>query len=104
MSTLEGCYHTVYDLHQEMDQKMYTDQTGRFLVSSYRGMQYVMVLYETVSNSILVEALRNRTSGEMVTAYQTLVNRLKEVGIKPTMHILDNKILAEFKKRLPPTR
>ena len=71
VSTFEGCYHTVYDLHQEMDRNMYyTDQTGRFPVSSYCGMQYDMVLYETVSNSILVEALRNRTSGEMVAAYQ----------------------------------
>ena len=36
VSTLKGCHHTVYDLHQEMDRKMYTDQTGRFPVSSYR--------------------------------------------------------------------
>ena len=97
---MEGCYHTIYDLHQEMDRKMYTDETGRFPMSSYRGMQYVMVLYETVSNSILVEALRNRTSGEMVAAYQKLINRLKEAGIEPKMHILDNEISTEFKKAI----
>ena len=33
----------------------------------------------------------------MCRAYQTLVDRLKECGIKPAMHILDNECSAEFK-------
>ena len=32
---IEGCYHVVYDLDNDMDQKMYTDQPDRFLVQSY---------------------------------------------------------------------
>ena len=62
---------------------MYTDQTGRFPTQSYRGMQYIMVLYEISSNAILVKPLRNRTSGEMVAAYTNLVDRL-EVDILHT--------------------
>ena len=54
-------------------------------------MQYIMVLFEIDSNVILVESMRNRTSGEMVKAYQTLVNRLKEQGFEPKMHVLNNK-------------
>ena len=76
---------------------MFSDQTGRFPVTSYKGNQYVMVLFETRSNNILVEPMRSRVSGEMCRAYQTLVDRLKECGIKPTMHILDNECSAEFK-------
>ena len=53
----ECCYHAVYDLEQDLDRKMYTDQTGRFPTTSYRGMQYIMVLHETSSNVILVEPL-----------------------------------------------
>ena len=50
-----------------------------------------MVLFELDSNNILCEAMKNRTSGEMVRAYQKLVDRLKEKGILPKMHILDNE-------------
>ena len=76
---------------------MYTDQTGRFPVQSYKGMQYIMVLYELSSNVILVEPLRNKSSGEMVGAYQKLVDRLEEGGIKPNFHILDNEISGEYR-------
>ena len=97
LQDLEGCYHAVYNLSEDFEQKMYTDQTGRFPVQSYRGMQYVMVLYKISSNSILVKPLGNRTSGEMVAAYTNLLDRLKESGIKPTLHILDNEISQEYK-------
>ena len=79
---------------------MYTDQTGKFPVTSYKGKQDVMVLHETGSNVILVEGLRNRTSGEMVATYQSLVDRLHEREIEPEMHILDNKISQEFKNAI----
>ena len=95
---LTGVFHTVYNLQDEMDQKMYTDQTGKFPVRSYRGMQYVMVLIEMESNSILVVAgMRNRTSGEMVKAYKILIDRLKASGISPNLHVLDNECSQEYK-------
>ena len=80
---------------------MYTDQTGRFPTTSYRGMQYVMVLYEpTESNAIMVEPMRNRTSGEMLATYLTLVNRLKKAGIEPKLHILDNECSNKSKEAI----
>ena len=43
----EHCIYTkTYDLHDDLERKMYTDQTGRFPVQSYRGNQYIMVLVE----------------------------------------------------------
>ena len=59
-----------------------------------------MVLIRLVGISILVEAIQNRTPGEMIRAYQTLVDRLKECEIKPKLHILDNKCSIEFKKQM----
>jgi hypothetical protein len=79
---------------------MYTDQTGRFPKKSSRGHQYIMVLIEINSNEILVEAMKNCTTGEMIQAYQVLVERLRSAGINPTMHILDNECSAEFKERI----
>ena len=56
-----------------------------------------MVLFEVDSNAILVEAMRNRTSGEMIKAYQTLVDWLKQQGFRPKHHLLDNECSAEYK-------
>ena len=93
-------YCTVYDLDDEAQQKIYTDQTGRFPKKSSRGNQYIMVLIEMDSNAILVEAMKNRSSAEMIRAYQVLVDRLKSAGLQPTMHLLDNECSAEFKERI----
>ena len=98
---LEGVHHKVYNLAEEMDRKMYSDQTGRFPHRSYNGMQYIMVVYEAhFSNNIFVEPLRNRQAGEMVAAYQRAVDRMKKAGIQPKIHILDNEISAEFKNAI----
>ena len=42
--------------------KIYMDQTGRFPVTSSKGHQYILVLYDYDANAILTEALRNRTA------------------------------------------
>ena len=63
-------------------------------------MQYIMVLFKINSNVILVESLRDRTSGELVKAHQTLVDRLKERCFEPKLHILDNECLVEFKEAI----
>ena len=63
-------------------------------------MQYIMVLIEMDSNAILVKAMQNRISGEMVQSYQKPVVRLKLHGISPNMHILDNKCSTEFKETI----
>ena len=59
-----------------------------------------MVLIEIDSNAILVEALKNCTTGEMIRAYQVLVDHLCSAGVTPKMHILDNECSAEFKERI----
>lgn len=89
-----------FNLKDEADRLMFSDQTGRFSTTSFNGNQYIMVLYETIGNNILVEPMRNRTSGEMVSAYQVLIDRMKEKDIHPTMYILDNECSTEFKETI----
>ena len=60
----------------------------------------MMVLIKLDGNSILVEAMQNQTSGEMIRAYQTLVDRLKECRISPKLHIFDNECSNEFRKQI----
>ena len=63
-----------------------------------------MVLVELDSNAILVEGMKDRTSGEMIRAYQHLVDRLKTAGIQPKHHILDNECSTDFKAAIAKNR
>ncbi len=87
-------------MKDEATQKIWTDQPGRFPKKSSKGSQYIMVLTESESNTILVEAMKNRTSGEMIRAYQVLVDRLCSVVIAPKQHILDNECSNNFKEAI----
>jgi hypothetical protein len=87
----------VVDMEDEATQKMWIDQTGQFLKKSSKGNQYIMVLTKSDSDTILVKPMKNRTSGEMIHAYQTLVKQLRMAGIAPKEHILDNECSADFK-------
>ena len=68
----ERLYYTaVFNMKSEMDRKLYSDQTGKFPVTSYKGCQYIFVMYDMdTTNAILVEAMRNRTLGMIVRAYK----------------------------------
>jgi hypothetical protein len=84
-------YYKIYDLEDEAQLKMCTNLTGQFLKKSSHGRQYIMVLIELDSNAIIVEAMKNRMSGEILRAYQVLVDRLRSAGIQPKLHLLDNE-------------
>jgi len=43
----------IYDLHDDFADLIYTDQTGRFPIRSSKGNQYIMLLAEIDSDSIL---------------------------------------------------
>ncbi len=90
----------VFDLSDEAQRVMYTDQTGKFPKKSSKGNHYIMVLIEIDSNTILVEAMKNHTAGEMIRAYLVLVTCLCNAGVTPKMHILDNECSEEFKEQI----
>jgi hypothetical protein len=56
-----------------------------------------MVLTDVDSDAILVKPMKNRTAGEMIRAYQVVIDRLNSAGIFPKMHILDNECSMELK-------
>jgi hypothetical protein len=87
-------------MEDEANLKIYTDQPGQFLKKSSRGNQYIMVLAEVDSNAILVEPMKNRTAGEVVQAYQVLIDCLNSAGIFPKLHILDNECSDDMKKTI----
>ena len=57
-----------------------------------------MILCDFDSNSILVEATKNRTAKELTRAYKKLHGRLLSYGLKPKYHKLDNELPPAMKK------
>jgi hypothetical protein len=77
--------------------KIYTDQTGRFPVTSSQGNQYILVLYDYDTNSILTEPLKNRTGTEILRTYQKSHHYLTLQGFKPQTQWLDNEAYTALK-------
>jgi hypothetical protein len=56
----------VYQQAVEVSGQIFSDQTGRFPVTSSKGNQYIMVVYDYGSNHILAEPLKSRSEHELV--------------------------------------
>jgi hypothetical protein len=73
----------VLDIKEEAVGTIYTDQPRHFPKKSSKGNQYIMVLTHIDRNAILTEAMKNRTEGKMIRAYQVLINCLLQAGVTP---------------------
>ena len=80
------------------NRKIYSDLTGKFPQKSNKGNQYIFILYDTTSNHIFAEPIKDRTSTHIQKAYTKITTILNEAGISPTMHILDNESSKTYAK------
>ena len=55
-------------------------------------------MVEIDSNAILVEPLKIRKDSKLTRAYHVLVMRLKNAGIVPRKHVLNNEVLQAMKE------
>ena len=56
----------------ECSSKIFTDQAGRFPITSSSGYKYIMIAYDYDSNNILAEPIKSRTSLHIKDAYQKM--------------------------------
>jgi hypothetical protein len=70
---------------------VYTDPTGKFLVPSVSGNQYILIVYEYDSNYIHAEPMTDRTGPSIIAAYQRSIVFLQSRGFKPLPQRLDNE-------------
>jgi hypothetical protein len=82
----------------ELAETIHTDQTGAFPVTSQRGYRYIMVGIHIDANYIFCETMKNRTEGEMIKAYQKMVDWMLLSGLGLKHHRLDNECSENFKK------
>ncbi len=57
-----------------------------------------MVAIHLDANYIFNEPMRNRTEGEMIKAYQNIINRMKAAGLGLKTHRLDNEASTAYKE------
>ena len=84
----------------ETRETMYTDQTGKFPHTSSRRNRYQMILHYIDSNTIWVETLKDKTSGEKIIGRQKDLHRMKICSIVPKRQILDNGISQTLKDEI----
>ena len=90
------CYAAVVD-PSEVSGQIHSDQTGKFVVASSSGNNYVLVVYDYDSNAILVEPMRSRTGPCILAAFKVIHARLVAAGLRPQFQRLDNECSAPLK-------
>ena len=88
------CYAAVFE---PATGQIHSDQTGKFVVASSAGNNYILVVYDYDSNSILVEPMQSRTGPCILAAFQILHARLVAAGLRPQLHRLDNECSTALK-------
>jgi len=76
---------------------IYSDPTGRFIIPSSQGNQYILVVYDVDSNYIFAEPMPSRSALQIVKAYDKIQSLLSSRGITPYLHILDNEVSTLLK-------
>jgi hypothetical protein len=97
VKTFEACAQVVPFVAKNT---AYHDLTGRFPHRSSRGNEYLLIVYDYDSNSILHCALKNKTAAEIKRGWISIHERLARGGNQPKMYILDNEASADLKKGL----
>ena len=91
-------YLMVFDTTKK---SMFSDQTGKFPITSARGNKYIMVAVELDGNYIDGEPIQSRKAKSLTKAYQAIFQRWKATGvICPNWHILDNEAPEELKQAI----
>jgi hypothetical protein len=91
-------YLTAFDATKN---SMFSDQTGKFPITSARGYRYIMVAVELDGNYIDCELIQSRTAKSLITAYQAIFHRWTSTGvICPNWLILNNEAPEELKQAI----
>lgn len=79
---------------------IYSDTTGRFIVTSSQGNKYILVVFDGDSNYIFAEPIPSRTAAQILKAYTKIQDLLISRGITPHIHICDNEASTSLKTYL----
>ena len=84
--------HDVYIKTYNVRETTFSDQTRQFPTRLRSGNKYIMIMVEIDSSAILVEPMKSQKDAEMIRAYNALLLWLKQAGISPKKHVMDNEV------------
>ncbi len=76
----------------------HSDQTGAFPFTSQCSNRYTMVAIHINANYIFCKQMKTKTEGEMIAAYQKIVDRIQTANLGLKHHRLDNEASTAFKE------
>jgi hypothetical protein len=80
--------------------RLYTDNTGCFLVKARSGNQYVMIPYHANGNLILQQVFKTRNDCQRIAAYNSIMTQLVVRGLAVDLQILDNEASTAYKEAI----
>ena len=83
--------HHVYMTITDLDGKLYSDQPGRFLITSNRGNCYVVIFYAVNGNCIKAYPIKYRHRSQLLNAYDDLYDFIKVRGYQPQLQNMNNE-------------
>ena len=83
--------HHVYMSIADVEGRLYSDQTGRFPITSNKGNCYVIIFYVADGNYIKSYPIKSRHRSQLVKAYSEFYSYLRVRGYRPQLHKLDNE-------------
>ena len=93
---VQDVYIKTYDVRETT----FSDQTGQFPTRSKRGNKYIIIMVEIDSSAILDEPMKSQKDTEMIRAYNALLLQLKQVGVSPKKHVMDNEVSNTMKSHI----
>jgi len=89
--------HVFMQVHA-IDGVIFSNQTGRFPITSNRGKAYIVVFYVYDANYIHSIPIKSRSKEVLLRAYHEVYEWLLVRGFKPLLHKMDNETLHEVEK------
>jgi hypothetical protein len=86
----EGLTNLLFMVIHDITGLVFSNQTGRFLITSNRGHAYLVIFYIYDANFIASVPIKN-TKQELLCAYQITYKYLSSHGFKPCLHKMDDK-------------
>ena len=74
-----------------LDSKLYSEQTGRFPITSNRGNCYVVIFYAVDGNYIKSHPINSHHRSQLLKAYDDVYAFLRVQGYLPQLHNMYNE-------------
>ena len=92
-----ACYAAVIE---PTTSKVFSDQTGKFIIPSSTGSNYLFLLCDYDSNSTHAEPMPSKSAKAHVNAHSKVHNQLVKAGLRLQLHTLDNECSNLLKQHI----